>query len=251
MTCIELLPGMMVRMMGGTDGRWGGDGPVVVLLHGFGASGDDLVPLAEALALPATFRYVFPQGPVSLGFDSGAGEARAWWWLDAGEFQRAIEGGDIVGMMDAIPDGLKQARRAILSLLSYIHRTLSVPYEHIVLGGFSQGGILALDASLNTEAPLGAVVLLSAAVASRQEWLHALPVLPKVPVFQSHGKADPVLPFEVALELNRMLGTANFEVEWVPFNGGHSIPAEVLVALRAFLIRVEEVSNRISPSHGT
>ena len=37
--------GLTVRLTGGTDGKGGGNGPIVVLLHGFGAPGDDLVPL--------------------------------------------------------------------------------------------------------------------------------------------------------------------------------------------------------------
>src|SRR5580704_2280770 len=40
------------RVTGGSDREGGGDGPVVVLLHGFGAPGDDLVPLGRVLAAP-------------------------------------------------------------------------------------------------------------------------------------------------------------------------------------------------------
>jgi phospholipase/carboxylesterase len=45
----DLLGGLKVRLVGGSDGRGGGDGPVVLLLHGFGAPGDDLVPLADVI----------------------------------------------------------------------------------------------------------------------------------------------------------------------------------------------------------
>ena len=41
------LGGLRTRVTGGTDGKGGGNGPLVVLLHGFGAPGNDLVPLAE------------------------------------------------------------------------------------------------------------------------------------------------------------------------------------------------------------
>ena len=45
-----------------------GDGPLVLLLHGFGAPGDDLVSLADVLNVPAGTRFVFPEGPLSLSF---------------------------------------------------------------------------------------------------------------------------------------------------------------------------------------
>jgi predicted esterase len=51
-----------------------------VLLHGFGAPGDDLLPLAEALDLPV--RFVFPAAPLELGMGGFYGDSRAWWMLD-------------------------------------------------------------------------------------------------------------------------------------------------------------------------
>ena len=72
----EQIGGLRARMTGGTDGKGGGQGPLVLLLHGFGAPGDDLVPLADVLNVPAGTRFVFPEGPLSLSF--GPGDARAW-----------------------------------------------------------------------------------------------------------------------------------------------------------------------------
>ncbi len=69
-----------VRMTGGSDGDGGGEGPVVVLLHGFGAPGDDLVGLWRSFAAPRGTRYVFPEAPIALGHQYAGG--RAWWWID-------------------------------------------------------------------------------------------------------------------------------------------------------------------------
>ena len=57
---IEELEGLKVRIVGGTDGQGGGNGPVVILLHGFGAPGHDLVPLWKALDAPQGTRFLFP-----------------------------------------------------------------------------------------------------------------------------------------------------------------------------------------------
>ena len=59
-----ILGGLHAVVTGGTDGQGGGDGPVVVLLHGFGAPGDDLVPLTRFLAVPRAVRFVFPAAPL-------------------------------------------------------------------------------------------------------------------------------------------------------------------------------------------
>src|SRR5208282_2123552 len=75
------LGGLRVRVTGGTDREGGGDGPALVLLHGFGAPGDDLVSLWRVLAAPAGTRFVFPEAPVSLAA-MGYGEGRAWWMID-------------------------------------------------------------------------------------------------------------------------------------------------------------------------
>jgi len=77
---VEQLGGLKVRLTGGTDGRGGGAGPVVVLLHGWGAPGDDLVPLGSEIDAPPGARFVFPEAPLPL--QMGIGDSRAWWMLD-------------------------------------------------------------------------------------------------------------------------------------------------------------------------
>ena len=53
----ETIAGLQVRFTGGTDRNGGGDGPLVVLMHGFGAPGTDLVPLARVLDVPREVRF--------------------------------------------------------------------------------------------------------------------------------------------------------------------------------------------------
>ena len=77
---MDTLGGLTVRLTGGTDGKGGGNGPLVVLLHGFGAPGDDLVPLSEYLDAPTGTRFLFPEAPISIPM--GFGDSRAWWMID-------------------------------------------------------------------------------------------------------------------------------------------------------------------------
>src|SRR4026208_7479 len=87
----EHIGGLRTRVTGGTDGKGGGNGPIVILLHGFGAPGDDLVSLAGVMTVPAGTRFVFPEGPLSLSF--GPRDARAWWLIDRARVAAGGPGG--------------------------------------------------------------------------------------------------------------------------------------------------------------
>ncbi|MBW2687113.1 MAG: hypothetical protein JRE19_14540, partial [Deltaproteobacteria bacterium] len=59
----ERFAGITVRLTGGEDREGGGDGPLVVLMHGFGAPGTDLVGLWRVLGVPSSIRFAFPEAP--------------------------------------------------------------------------------------------------------------------------------------------------------------------------------------------
>jgi len=107
---IAQIGGLTLRLTGGTDGKGGGDGPTVMLLHSFGAPGDDLVPLADVLDVPAGTRWVFPEAPLSLNM--GFGESRAWWIIDMNRIQADRAAGLVRDMSMEIPKGLALARNA-------------------------------------------------------------------------------------------------------------------------------------------
>ena len=105
----ELVGGLKMRLTGGIDGQGGGDGPAVILLHGFGAPGDDLVPLAEVLTVPKGTRFLFPEGPLSLSF--GYGDARAWWLIDMARLEADRAAGRVRDLSGEVPRGLPPADR--------------------------------------------------------------------------------------------------------------------------------------------
>src|SRR6266545_6126034 len=113
---------LKTRLMGGTDGKGGGNGPVVILLHGFGAPGEDLVPLADVLDVPAGTRFVFPEGPLSLSF--GPSDARAWWIIDMARIQSDRAAGRVRDLSVEIPNGLALARERMLAFLKELPRQL-------------------------------------------------------------------------------------------------------------------------------
>ena len=66
---------------------------------------------------------------------------------------------------------------------------------------------------------------------SLREWERGFERLRGIPIMQSHGRADPILPFAAAERLRDLLKTAGADVRWVEFSGGHTIPMGALDAL--------------------
>lgn len=203
------------------------NGPLVVLLHGFGAPGDDLVPLGQVLSAPKGTRFAFPAAPIDLG--PGFFGGRAWWHIDLDARMRAGGRRDV----REVPEGLAEARAAVDAALGELVAALAPPA--LVLGGFSQGAMLALDVALHSPRPLAGLALLSGTHIAAAEWAPRLAARRGLPVFMSHGRDDELLPFALSEGLRDALVAAGLAVQWVPFGGGHTIPERVLDGLGAFL----------------
>lgn len=224
------LGGLHVRLAGGTDREGGGDGPLVVLLHGFGAPGDDLVPLWRVLDVPEGTRFAFPAAPLEL--EMGYGESRAWWMIDPSLFAD-LERGIRRDRTADVPPALAEARARLCALLDDAESQLGA--KQIVLGGFSQGAMLSLDVALHTDRPLAGLALLSGTLIARPEWEPRLPARRGLRVLQSHGRQDPLLPFSVAEQLRDLMVQNGLSVDFIPFHGAHQIPDKVLDRLGAFI----------------
>ena len=233
---IAQLGGLTLRLSGGTDGKGGGNGPLVVLLHGFGAPGNDLVPLADVLDAPTGTRFVFPEGPLSLSF--GPRDARAWWLIDMTRIAQDQAAGRVRDLSNEIPKGLAPARETMLAFLKEVERTFSADPRKTVLGRFSQGAMLTCDAMLHTDRPYAGLVQLSGNLLATQEWSPLMPKRKGLPVFQSHGMQDEILPYVGAERLRDALSQSGLAVEWHRFRGGHEIPEPVLQRLGVFLTKV-------------
>lgn len=216
---------------GGTDRQGGGTGPVVVLLHGFGAPGTDLVGVWRVMNVPREVRFVFPAAPIDLGPMYMGG--RAWWRIDLAAYERAMRTGEMRDLSKTVPEGLAEAREKVTGLLAAVRAELGD--APMVLGGFSQGAMLSLDVALRTDVRLAGLILFSGTLLAEHEWTPLMPKLGGLRVVQSHGQQDQILPFSLAEALRRLLAEAGCILRWVPFQGGHEIPPPALDAATALI----------------
>lgn len=209
---------------------------LVVLCHGYGAPGHDLVGIgAEILStqpsLLGRVRFAFPEAPLPLpGMDG-----RAWWHIDIARFQKAAATGDIAKLLDEVPEGLPAARKMLLATVDELARSCGVPMSRVVLGGFSQGAMVATDLGLRLEEAPAALAIMSGTLINRPEWTKLAAKRRGLHVLQSHGTSDPILPYTAALALHELLKDAGLLVDFIRFDGGHGIDGAVVDKLAALI----------------
>jgi phospholipase/carboxylesterase len=209
----------------------GGNGPpTIVLLHGYGSSAEQWVPFTQTIRLPPGGRFVFPQAPDPTSLPDGPPSGRGWWRLALASH---IPPGKTVPDLSATrPPGLKVAASRVERLLESLAQS---PGGAVILGGFSQGAMVASEVAFRTDLRLDALVLLSGTLVDEASWEREFHKRRRTPVFLSHGRSDPVLPFEVAERFRSKLDAAGVRVTWVPFDGGHEMPATVINRLNEFI----------------
>lgn len=211
----------------------GGDSPsiAVVICHGYGASYEDLAPLAgewiSILAdLAVHFRFVFPDAPNDLA-ELGMPQARAWWQINMAQLAEAVQASRFDELHEHEPPGIDQARESLASTVSRVKQDLAGDSTPLVLGGFSQGAMLTMDLALRGQIdPPQQLFQLSGTIVCGPKWRNNLDRLADTPVFQSHGTIDPILPYSSAVALREMLTEAGIDVDFHSFVGPHTIDGE-------------------------
>jgi phospholipase/carboxylesterase len=226
--------GLRVRLTGGSDREGGGDGPLVVLMHGFGAPGTDLVGLWRVLDVPREIRFAFPEAPHGI---PGMPGARAWWMLDLARAEAAMAQGPR-SYADEVPEGMDEATDQVVAMLGEMRSELSVADSELILGGFSQGSMLACNAVFAHSVRAAGLVILSGTPVDLNTWRAGMKPRSDMRVLQSHGEQDPLLSFEAARDLCATMRESGLRVDWLPFRGGHEIPLPVLEGLSRFIREV-------------
>ena len=188
-------------------------GASVILMHGLGADAHDFRGLPPELRLPADLqvRYVFPNAPrIPVTINMGL-IMRAWY--------------DVTGF-DARGQDERRIRQSAGWIDALIAREVErgVPASRIVLGGFSQGGAMALFAGLRQPAArAGGMCLSGYLLLPDARDAEATAATRTAPIFQAHGSADPMVPPELGRRTRDRLLQAGYEVDYHEYAMAHQI----------------------------
>ena len=216
----------------------------IVLCHGFGAPGTDLVALAPELAsvssdIAERVEFIFPEAPLSLA-EAGYGGGRAWWMIDMEQLQWAQQTGNIRDLRGDRPEGFEEAGNKLDSVLQVLFSDRGWNRERTIVGGFSQGSMVTTDWVLRQTDPVHLLCVMSGTLLNEAEWKQLLEDTGRTSVLQSHGQQDPILPFVAAEWLRDLLTESGFDVDFRPFSGPHTISGEVLKELADRLVKLVE-----------
>ncbi len=215
---------------------------LVVLCHGYGAGGDDLVGLAPEILqiapLEAPTMMVFPAAPLTLD-DEGIPGGRAWWKLSIQRLLDAIDAGQYERVREEEPPGIDAARSLLSEVVTAALDESKLDESRLILGGFSQGAMLSMDtACRGLVHPPACMLLFSACLVCEKHWRLGAKRLKDTQIMQSHGRIDPILPLQTGKWLTELLEEAGCSVDYIEFDGVHTIPVEAIEQAAQFLAKI-------------
>jgi phospholipase/carboxylesterase len=207
----------------------GGLKKCLILLHGFGADNQDLASLAQYVGSAPGIAWLFPNGPHVV--PSGPHTTgRAWFPLRLADLEAQS-----TDFSAALPDGMDRAANALLSAIESFRKKHALNWSQILLGGFSQGAMMAVEVALRApESPAG-LTIFSGSLVSESNLKTRAVKKHGLRFFQSHGIQDFVLPIELAERFERVVSEAGWDGMLYSFRGGHEIPQPVLREWQSWL----------------
>jgi len=199
-----------------------GKNPVasVIWLHGLGADGHDFEPVVPELRLAAPLRFVFPHAPVRPVTINGGVSMRAWY--------------DILQLGPGPEDeaGIRASQKVVEGMIEK-------EKNPVFLAGFSQGGAVVLQTALRYPKKLKGVLALStylplSASLSKEKQAENQ----GIPIFMAHGSYDPVIPMARAVMSREVLERHGYKVQWHEYPMPHSVCAEEIADISAFISKL-------------
>ncbi len=192
---------------------------LAILLHGYGADGNDLIALGREWArLLPNAAFVSPHALEALPGGLGG---RQWFGLET-RSEREWE------------EGVRRAQPVLEAFIAAEAARLKLPMSAVALVGFSQGTMMALQTGLRLREAPAAIVGFSGHLAGAARLASEIKCKP--PVLLIHGADDDVIPVASIHHARMALATAGVPVEWHIRPGlGHGIDPEGLMAAGLFL----------------
>ncbi|MBM4202463.1 MAG: carboxylesterase [Gammaproteobacteria bacterium] len=196
----------------------------VIWLHGLGADAHDFEPVVAEFPLSRLVptRFVFPNAPQRPVTINGGFVMRAWYDITGADLGRMVD----IGGVDA---SCTEVARLVDR-----ERAAGIPAARIILAGFSQGGVIALETAARYPLRLGGVIALSTYLAQPEQLPTAKDALP---VFMAHGRDDPIVPYTLGQHGRAVLESRGYAVEWHAYPMPHSVCATEIADIGAWLVQ--------------
>lgn len=198
----------------------------VIWLHGLGADGHDFESIAPQLHLNAEpgIHFIFPNAPIQPVTINGGMKMRAWY--------------DILEMsLERKPDiaGIYQSAKLLEQLIQQ-EMAKGIPSEHILLAGFSQGGVIALHAGLRYPHKLAGIIGLSTYLPTLDQLKSERSTANNgIPLFMGHGILDSVIAIESGKAVFHTLNDLGYKTEWHDYLMEHSVCIEEIEHISTFI----------------
>ncbi len=177
---------------------------IMILMHGFGASMYDLLNLAPSIN-HNDFIYVFPNAPleIELGFNQ---TGYAWFPIESQNYQESS----------------KLLHKTIDEALSMFNS------NQIYIGGFSQGGMMAIHSGLFSEKEYSGVIALSSKLINSNELKIQKNKPNNTKLFISHGRFDSIIDIQEGISMKNILKELGFKITFNEYEMAHEISAQVI-----------------------
>jgi len=197
----------------------------VIWLHGLGADGNDFAPIVPHLsAVREHTRFTFPHAPmIPVAINQGL-VMRAWYDIQ-------LDGSEFI----SDESGIDASSSALEAWIEDEHKR-GIPYDRIVVAGFSQGGAIAQHAAIRLPAALAGVMALSTYLPLPERAAAELTAANQnTPYFMAHGRFDPMLPIERAEQSRATLESLGYRVEWHAYDMEHAVCPEEIADIDRWL----------------
>jgi phospholipase/carboxylesterase len=195
--------------------------PLVIVMHGRGADSNDLADVAPLLDGPSGYRFVFPNAPRP--WEAAPGMTFGFSWFDG---------------WPPSASSIAASREVLFRFLEEVARRYPTPAGKIVIAGFSQGALMALDVGLRTDQKIAGIVVMSGGI--YEENLPSLEPKKDLPVLIVHGTADEVIPLPAARRARQVLERNGLYPEYEEFPMGHHVTQDSMAVVGRFLQRCLE-----------
>lgn len=188
------------------------DAPLIILMHGRGATRLDLTSLGDYM--PRHARVVFPEAPFQAA-PWGYGPGSAWYRFLGGNRPEP----------ESFAHSIDELEKFIASFDA----------AHVVLGGFSQGGTMSLAYALSHPGAIDAVLNFSGFLADHPRVVVDEMTVQGTRFWWGHGRQDSNIPFQLAVQGRAQLEQAGAKLEARDYDIGHWIDPQELADAVAWL----------------